>query len=179
MNADLLAEAQAAFVRELPDLIRIALWSFRHEDAADREDAAWRAVEMCWRDYLTLSEQGRGELLRCCLSYSIRAARAGRDVSQSRRPTDRCEVPWSSLPYELPSPRMLPDAEIELKLDLNAWMDSLRPIDAWLAAELGGGTRTGEVAAELHVTPGRIAQRRTALVQSWREFTGCDDAVPA
>jgi hypothetical protein len=178
MNPTLLIEAQQDFVRELPDLLRIALWSFRHENPADREDAAWRAIEMCWRDFLPLFEQGRTELLRSCLSYALRQARAGRDVSQARRLTDWCEVPWSSLPYELPSPRMLPAEEVALKLDVRDWLDSLRPVDAALAAQLGNGERTGEVAAELHVTPGRVAQRRAALVQSCRAFVG-DDAVPA
>jgi hypothetical protein len=177
MNPNLLIEAQQYFTSELPDLIRISIWQFRGLDPERREDAAWRAIEMCWRDFLPLYEQGRGELLRCCLSYAIRAARAGRDVTQARRPSAVCEVPWESLPYEVMSPRMRPDEEVQLRLDLRDWWDSLRPIDAMLAAQLGNGERTTDVAHNLGVSPGRISQRRDALVRSWRAFVGDDTAA--
>jgi hypothetical protein len=177
LDANRLAEAQDHFVRELPDMLRIALWAFKHEDPEKREDHAWIVVELCWKYWVVLYERGQADMLRPCLSFAIRQARAGRDVCRACRPPAVLEIPWESLPYEVMSQRMPPDDEVQLRLDVRAWQDSLRPIDAALASQLGNGERVTDVARELNVTPGRISQRRDALIRSWRSFTADPDTA--
>jgi hypothetical protein len=177
MNAIDLEKAQHIFINDLPDMLRISLWAFKGRDPERREDLAWTAVELCWRYWIELYEQGRGELLRPCLSYCIRQARAGRDVSQARRVPPIEVVPWEGVEFDVLFGRLAPDAEVALRLDVTAWMDSLRPIDAALAAQLGNGERVTDVARALNVTPGRVSQRRDALTKSWLAFTADPDTA--
>jgi hypothetical protein len=139
MNTIDLTEAQAAFVRELPDMLKIALWQFRGLDAEKREDRTWAAIGLVWRYWLPLYEQGHGDMLRPCLSFAIRQARAGRDVSRARRVPAVLVLPWEGVAHDVVSDHLSPAAEVQPRLDLRAWWDSLAPsMPSWPPAWAAG-----------------------------------------
>ena len=53
------------------------------------------------------------------------------------------------------------------RIDCPAWLASLSPLKRQAAEMLAVGERTSEVARRLEVSPGRIAQIRRELAESW------------
>ena len=63
--------------------------------------------------------------------------------------------------------RMDPAEIAAFRIDCPAWLASLTPLKRQAAEMLAVGERTTEVARRLEVSPGRIAQIRRELAESW------------
>lgn len=67
-----------------------------------------------------------------------------------------------------------PAAQVAVKLDMSAWLDSLPPRLRELAGALAAGGTTGEVAAARGTSLSAVSNARRELERSWKSFCGAE-----
>lgn len=191
---------QAAFLAILPRIALHARFTFRHLNPSDREEAAAETVAHAWAAFVRLRARGKdpSQFPATLARFSALAVRNGRrvggrmasrDVMSGRRisrvaigryregsPEDGIPTTTELLP---PATRSrVPDAAA-LRVDFPAWLGRLTARRRLAALMLATGYGTGEVAAGLRVTAGRVAQLRNELAVNWHRFHAGTSRVPA
>jgi hypothetical protein len=184
---------QAIFEAMLPQIRAQARYAFRHMRSEAREEAIAGVVCAACVAYARLVTQGRGHV--ACPSaltrYAIRQYRDGRrtgcqlnvkDVSSEhcqlkkhltlRRLDrwDRMTGQWEEVLLE--DRHAGPAATAAARIDVQAWLEMLRPRDRRMAEALALGARTREVARRFHLSEGRVSQKRSELRRHWLQFQG-------
>jgi len=163
---------QCCFVAYLPDIQSIASWSFRHLDPDKREEAIQNVVTLAWKFAHVLFRQGRMDepgILKSVLIYAIRQTRSGRTVQgkNSRKCKDaldyrdrgRVTFEQTDLTGFIGRTTPVPD-QVSFRLDVPAFLSTLKRHQQVLAADLAVGMTTSEVAKKHGVTPGAVSQFR-------------------
>jgi hypothetical protein len=94
------------------------------------------------------------------------------------------ELPLSTASLHPASKGLVPDktctpAELAAsRIDVPAWLQSLKPRVRHIAEFLAAGQTTTAAASKFKVSAGRISQLRRELARSWQRFVG-DDFGPA
>ena len=83
---------------------------------------------------------------------------------------DKDEECWREI---LVADRTCTPAELAAsRIDVPAWLATLKPRDRKIAMQLGSGENTGTAAKKFNMSAGRVSQLRRELAQSWSEFSG-------
>lgn len=183
--------AQAAFLAILPRVERHARVAFQHLNPSDREEAAAEAVAHAWVAFLRLWARGKdpSRFPTALARFSALATRNGRRVGGRMASRDvmsaaRRKVGVAVEPYRdagsdggLVTAELLPPATrsrvpdvAALRVDFPAWLGRLTAGRRQAARMLACGYGTGEVAAGLGVTAGRVSQLRRVLAADWHRF---------
>jgi len=181
---------QTAFLAILPRIALHARIAFRHCNRSDREEAAAETIAHAWAAFVRLQALGK-DLSRfpaALARFSALAARNGRrvgtrrasrDVMSARRTATVAVGPYreGSLENGIPTTDLLPSATrarvpdvAALRVDFPAWLGRLTAGRRLAVLMLAAGYGTGEVAAGLGVTAGRVSQLRRELAANWHRF---------
>ena len=180
------AAGPPGFASLLPRLRRYAGARFRHLNPADREEAVAEVVAYAFASFVRLVRRGKDPTAFpvTFADFACRAVAGGRGLG--RRPSARDRLA-AGRPAGRPTVRRLDDpmpgggwwrdvaldrrvgvpAQAAFNLDFPAWLASLPAVKRRVAELLARGHRTGEAAARVGVTPGRVAQLRRELAASW------------
>lgn len=164
---------------------------FRRLTPEARDEAVQEGVANCYRAYLRLHEQGRGERAfpSSLARYAIRHVRAGRKIGgrlNVRDPLSRYAQLRKGIQvqrlqrFQRESGRWvdamvadrrapIPD-QVALRIDVPVWLNTLSRRARAIAEDLALGDSTAEVAKKHRVSAGRISQRRRELFDSWQRF---------
>ncbi len=83
---------------------------------------------------------------------------------------DRQEEVWEEI---LIADKTCTPAELAAaRIDVPAWLATLKRRDRRIAMALAAGETTGHTALKFHLVPGRVSQIRRQLCQAWRAFQG-------
>lgn len=169
---------QCCFVAYIPDMQAIASWSFRHLDPEKREEAVQNVVTLAWKFAHVLFRQGRIDnpgILKSVLTYAIRQTRSGRTVQgkSSRKSKDaldyrdrgRVTFEQTDLTGFIGRATPVPD-QVSFRVDVPAFLSTLKRHQQALAADLAVGGTTTEVAKKHGVTPGAVSQFRVRF-KTW------------
>ncbi len=184
----------AGFLALLPAIAAHARIAFRHRDPEALEDAVAECIAGALVAYVRLYEQGKVELAYPSVLARFAAAqvRSGRKVGSRLSSRDvmslhcrqRSGIVVEPLDYfdrqknqwreaVVQDTRTAPVPEIVcFRLDFADWLRRLPVRNRRIAESLALGNSTSETAEKFDVSPGRIAQLRRELAESWAEFRG-------
>jgi hypothetical protein len=188
------------FLRLLPAIRLHATVSFRRWDSESRAEAIQNCICNAAIAYARLYELGKVELAYAGAlgRYAVAQTRQGRivgnrtnvrDVSSSYAQSkkglvlerldhfDKTEESWEEIVIE--DRHAGPFDIVRTKLDFRAWLRSLPIRLRRIAKFLAGGETTAAAATKFGVSPARISQIRSELLQAWQRFQGEALAVPA
>lgn len=189
---------QQCFERLLPHIERIAWKAYRQLNGNENHEAGEEYVQdvrgVCWEAYQRGLSKGREFTARNLAFYACKRVRAGRSIVPSSRrsidnphrkaQTGQCREEWyeDSL-SELARDNDNPADVAAFRIDGRAWFASLSPTSRkTLLAVLNpasvtanGGMSGKAIAHALHITPGRLSQRRRELLESYLAFTADPD----
>lgn len=182
---------QTEFLSLLPKIESHLHHAFRHRDPASLEEAIVDGVVICMMSFKSLFERGRAESitgsnLAWFAAKQVRSGRGAECHLNSRNPLSRYArlrraIRIESLAYDDFSARKWVDELaqdhrstvldlVAIRMDFTAWLATLCQRSRRVAAELGQGASTSEVARNHGVTAGRISQLRRELADSWKRF---------
>ena len=187
------SKLQERFLVMLP-LIRHQAWlAFRGLTPEAREDAVAEVVANTFTAFARLVSRGKEEFAypTPLAQYAIRQIRQGRRVGTRRNRNDVMsghaqraggmsierldqfddqQRAWKEVLVE---DRKAGPAEIAAaRIDVAAWLQSLSHRNRRIAETLAMGAKAGDVAAEFHLSCGRVSQLRDLLAASWEHFQG-------
>lgn len=171
---------QCCFVAFLPDMQAIASWSFRYLDPDKREEAVQNVVTLAWKFAHVLFRQGRMEepgILKSVLSYAIRQTRSGRTLQGKSKCKDaldyrdrgRVTFEETDLTGFIGRTTPVPD-QVSFRVDVPAFLSTLKRHQQALAADLAVGMTTSEAAKKYGVTPGAVSQFRVRFKALFDSF---------
>jgi len=188
------------FLQMLPLIRRHAAVSFRHLDREARAEAVQEVICNALAAFRRLVELGKADVAYASplARYAVAQVRAGRRVGAELNCKDvgslhcrhRNGVYVESLDHfdeeqdcweeVLIEDKTAGPAEIAAsRVDFADWMQTLPSRQQRIANLLATGMSTKATARRFHVTPGRVAQLRRELMQSWYQFVGEAAPVPA
>jgi hypothetical protein len=151
-------------------------------DALD--EAAHNAVALAFENVARCAARGKvrgaDDLLRFTkqsLWWAVRHTSAGRTVARKPNPDKQSGDVYEKM-SRTPAPDLdgyigkgtpVPDA-VSFRVDLPAFLATLTERQRSMAADLGSGMTTGEVAAKHGVTAGAVSQFRTRFLGLWRDY---------
>jgi hypothetical protein len=181
------------FLALLPAIRRQARVAFRHQDIEAREEAIAEVAAYAWIAFRRLAELGRVSL--ACPSalarFGVRRVRDGRCVGcranvcdvlspwcrrrkgvrvESLDRAEEQDDAWRLVLVE--DHRAGPAAIAATRIDFADWLRSLPCQQREVAEALAAGHETRAVASMFRLSPGRIAQLRKVLHQTWCRFQG-------
>jgi hypothetical protein len=188
------------FLALLPAIRRNARVGFSHLDIEAREEAIAEVAAYAWIAFRRLAELGRLSLAypSALARFGVSRVRDGRQVGcranvrdplspwcrrrkgvrvESLDRADEQDDAWRLVLVE--DHRAGPAAIATMKIDFEAWLQSLPYQQREVAEALAAGHETGQVANMFRLSPGRIAQLRKVLHQAWCRFQGEVPAVPS
>jgi len=173
---------QCSFVAYLSDMQAIASWSFRHLDPERREEAVQNVLALAWKFAHVLFRQGRFDnpgILKSVLTYAIRQTKSGRTVQGkgSRKSKDaldyrdrgRVTFEQTDLTDFIGRTTPIPE-QVSFRVDVPAFLATLKPHQQMLAGDLAVGMTTSEVAKKHGVTPGAVSQFRVRFKALFDSF---------
>ena len=181
------------FLSLLPAIARYASRAFRLLDVEARDEAVQEVVAKSFSAYQRLLDRGRGDAIAAAplARYAIAQTKVGRclggelncdDVSsrygqlrhgielKSLEHLDEVDGTWKSILVE--DPTATPAEIAAIRVDFQAWLDTLPSRLREIAEQLSIGETTQAVAQLFQVTAGRISQIRKQLQHAWEEFQG-------
>jgi hypothetical protein len=163
---------QCCFVASLPDMKAIASWRFRYLDPEKREEAIQNTVTLAWKFAHVLYRQGRINepgILKSVLTYAIRRTKSGRTVvgkgkriskdAMDYRDRGRVTFEPTDLTGFIGRTTPIPE-QVSFRVDVPAFLSTLKEHQQSLAADLAVGMTTTEVAKKHGVTPAAISRFR-------------------
>jgi hypothetical protein len=198
--SDLLsADWHPSFLAMLPAIRRSVRTSFRHLHGDHHDEAVQEAVANACVAFARLVERGCPDrafpsALAC---FAVAQVRQGRLIGTSLNVRDvsspyaqrrnRCTVErldrfdgkqgrWEEAVVE--DTRTAVSEQAWFRIDFPEWLSRLSPRDRRVAEALSIGHSTGDVARRFGVSPGRVAQLRRELHDSWRQFHGEAESPP-
>jgi hypothetical protein len=191
------ASCHDEFLSLLPAIRHQARAAFRFKDADAVEDAISEVSAYAWIAFRRLAQLGRLNLAypSALARFGVSRVRDGRRVGcranvrdplspwcrrrkgvriESLDRADERDDAWQLVLVE--DHRTGPAAIATMKIDFEAWLQSLPCRQREIAEALAAGHGTGLVACMFRVSPGRIGQLRKVLHQTWCRFQG---EVPA
>ena len=189
----------AGFMALLPRIRACARYAFRDLNDEARQEAVQCVITSALAAYVRLVQLGKADIAYAVplATYAIRHYRGGRhlgsrlnvrDISslyaQKAKSIhlerldryDSTEDQWQEILVE--DRHAGPFDIVRTKLDFTAWLRSLPIKLRRIARTLANGERTRDVARKFSLSPGRISQIRSELLDSWRRFVG-DAESPA
>jgi DNA-directed RNA polymerase specialized sigma24 family protein len=179
----------------LPRIEVFAQRAFRHLPTVDREEAVAETVAATWQSFVRLRRRGKDptRFVNALVKFSTLGVLAGRRVgnpmassdvySNSRRrngismvPISECEASNAQILTDLLPARSgtsVPD-QAAFRVDFPAWLRRLAPLRRRVVLMLAEGYGTGEVAAGMAVTSGRVSQVRRELEDDWQRYHAGD-----
>jgi hypothetical protein len=190
---------QSRFLALLPKLERHGHIYFRHLSCLQqRAEAQAEMVALAWHWFLRLAHRGRKPevFITMLASFAARAVASGRrlcgqepakdilsPLAQRRhgftiqqlhpQGTPACS-PWDEAVKDN-TQTPVPD-QVVFRIDFPAWLRTRTERDRGIIARLLVGERTGAVAREFGLSPGRVAQLRRKLHDDWERFGALPDA---
>ena len=179
------------FLLLLPKIESYANWAFRHLDVEARGNAVSDVIANAWVAFDRLVKAGKSSLVypTVLARYGVAQFNEGRRVGTSTNTRDvtspaakrkhqhqiasinRCDddnESWKSIVVE---DRSAGPAEIaQVRIDFDAWLDSLTEKQQRAANLMCEGSSTSELSENIGVTSGRISQIRRELEQNWQQF---------
>jgi hypothetical protein len=178
----------------VPKIVRHARLAFRHLRGQDYQDAIQETVANALVAFVRLVHRGKMSLAypTVLAKYAVAQINDGRRVGNSlncsdvlspycqrlkdltverldRREKDD-ENEWCEVLVE---DKTAGPAEIAcIRIDFDAWLQSLSRRDRKVAKFLSLGNRTADAAKKFNVSQGRVSQLRRELQESWNDFTG-------
>ncbi len=175
----------AAFISMLPSIRRNARRAFRHLPVDEREEAIQAVMAYAALAYAALVRKGKAVLGRATplARFGAKQFRSGRliggvvnslDVGSRRCQLRGCRLePLNDWKEALCDCRRATPADIAaLRIDFNAWFETLSPRNQRLTAALALGEQTSSVAQMFRLSAGRVSQLRHELYDSWHQFIG-------
>jgi hypothetical protein len=184
---------QSKFAAFLPEIeSRLRYW-FRDLDAEAREEAVDDGVVYCVLSFAGLCEKGREHHATpgTLAWFAMLQIRNGRECGCRLNSKDVCsryaqlrrEISVVPLQHRDPDDdRWVTDVidgrktpildQVAARLDIIAWLSSLRRRTKSIATDLAKGFSTSEVAHKHRLSASRIAQMRRELKASWQQFQG-------
>ncbi len=178
--------------RMLPIIVRVARQAFSDLDAEAKEEAVAEVVAAAFIMFVGLVRDGRESLAYATVlaAYGVRRVRIGRSAATPQNVQDVsskfCQLRkgvkverldryhrqegWKEVLVE--DKHAGPAETAAARIDVGEWFNTLPNRDQQIAGELALGSRTGEVAKQFGISPGRVSQKRTAYRESWRAFQG-------
>lgn len=173
---------------------RIAFRRIRCSDT--QEDCIQEVVAISWKWFIRTTEQGKDPTQFASIIASLAVAHvrchrklvksdSARDVmsplaqrrrgfsvsSITQKGTSECSPIEDALHANTETP--VPD-QVAFRLDFSVWLVTLTSAKRHIATDMMTGERTGELAQKHRVSPARISQLRSELLESWELFTsGC------
>jgi hypothetical protein len=176
---------QSDFLTLLPEIQQRLCSTFRHLDAAAREESIAEGVVHCLLSFARLHEQGRAGVANAAslawyASLAVKRGRPAANRMNSKEPLSRyAQVgngihvehrPGNWLDLLVEDKRASVPDQVAAKMDVGAWFATLSRRMKQIARDLACGFSTSEVAEKHGVTPGRISQLRRTLEESWFAF---------
>ncbi len=181
------------FLSLMPAISRCANRAFRYLDTEARDEAVQEVVAKTFSAYRRLLDRGRGEVIAATplARYAIAQTKVGRslggelngdDISsryaqqkhgievRSLEHLDETDGTWKSILVE--DATATPAEIAAIRVDFQAWLDTLPSRLREIAEQLSLGETTQAVAQLFRVTAGRISQIRRQLQLAWEEFQG-------
>jgi DNA-binding NarL/FixJ family response regulator len=188
-----------AFLALLPAILRHAKLAFAYLKPEARSEAVAEVVANACQAYARLVELGKTDIAyaTALARYGVKQTRDHRKVGghlnirdvlskycQNRKGLvverldhfDEAENAWQEILIE--DKHADAAAIVQTKLDMGAWLDSLKRRDRRVAEFLAKGETTKTAARKFRVSQGRISQLRRELATNYRAFVG-DDPGPA
>jgi DNA-directed RNA polymerase specialized sigma24 family protein len=170
---------QCCFTDYLPDMRRIASRRFRHLDPDKRDEAIQNTLALCWKFYVALFRKGRANqgILTSVLWYAIKQTKSRRTVQGKGKSKDaldyrdrgRTTFEQADLNGLIGRNTPVPD-RVSFRVDVPAFLSTLKPRQQALAYDLATGMTTSEVAEKHGVTSGAISQFRSRFKRWFDEF---------
>jgi hypothetical protein len=181
------------FLALLPDIVRIIKYCFRFQGSNRREELIADAVALSFVGYRRLIASGKEDRVfaTALAKFAVRQVVDGRrvgarmNVNDALSPIakrqqrikrvgfqdDRCaSVDFGEV--VIADKRTSPADVACFKVDLEVWLNSLRPKMRAIALTLAVGHTPLEVARYLNVSKARVSQFRQELRLSWEAFQG-------
>jgi len=191
--SDVVPAWHARFMSLLPGIVAYARVAFRHLRAEARQEAVQAVVCNACCAVARLAELGKLELAYASplARFGVAQVNAGRRtggrlnrkdvlsracrackgiVVQRLDQYDVREDAWKEV--LVPDRTCTPAALAASRLDFRCWLESLAPRDRKIATSLAAGERTGRLARDHGLSPGRVSQLRQELRASWQRFQG-------
>jgi DNA-directed RNA polymerase specialized sigma24 family protein len=184
---------QLGFLELLPAIHRQLGFAFRVLPRHDRQEAVQEAVANAFVAYVRLVEQGKQSVAYATplARYAVRQMRAGRRIGGQLNGRDvlseycqqRQGVKLESLTEQDPrhgqwkerlveDHRATPADLVAIKLDFQAWLDSLPAQRRAITETLASGESTRQTAQRFGISTARVSQLRQELQAAWRQFQG-------
>lgn len=187
---------QSLFLRLLPRIRKHARIAFGHLDPESREEAVQAVVCNACCAVARLAELDKLDLCYASVlaRYGVAQVRDGRMTGGSLNCNDissrycqraknitverldkynEDEECWEEV--LIPDNTCTPAELAASRIDVPAWLRTLKRRDRQLARFLSLGNRTQDAARRFDMSQGRVSQLRRELQESWREFTGEGD----
>ena len=183
--------SEDAFLPMLPRIQRHAEQAFRGRSPEAKEEAVQAAIADAFVAYARLVARDRDHLAHPSPlgRFGVVHVRSGRRVGTSMNRADvMSEVPSHSRPkvvrchseqtwQAVLAPQVgrrcnTPADQVAFRMDFQEWLRTIAPRDRQLIMLLARGERSGDVASELDISPGRVTQLRHALRHHWRCWRG-------
>jgi len=184
---------QSRFLAMLPTIRRSVLGAFRRLHGDDRDEAIQEAIANACVAFMRLAQQGREDRAfpTVLARFAVTQVRGGRRIGSGLNSRDvlspvtwrqrRCTVDridrfdqneqvWKEAVIE--DPRTSVIDQVCFRIDFPEWLKRLSARDRRIARSLAFGDTTGQVAKQFGISPGRVAQLRRELHESWRQFHG-------
>lgn len=178
------------FQQILPQIRSCALYAFRRQPVAEKEEAVQDVLVQCFFVFHRMLRRGEGTRVfpTVLARYAILRYRSGRRAmgcepreglsasaepgrGASSEPVRRSQRGgWQdSLIEDRRTP--VPD-QVCFRIDFPEWLQRLPRQDRRLAELFVAGLPATEVAKQLEVTPARVSQIRKALREDWKRYQG-------
>jgi DNA-directed RNA polymerase specialized sigma24 family protein len=184
-----------AFLQILPHLELHARISFgRVRCPNTQDDRVQETIAVAWKWFVALAQRGKdaSRFVATLATLAALAVRRGRRLCAQEKPKDvlsplaqqRQGFTVCSLPADgaleddffaealHDNTQTPPDEQAAFRLDFAAWRCRYSARDRRLIHTLMAGERTGVVARQYRLSPGRVSQLRRAFQEDWQAFTG-------
>jgi hypothetical protein len=183
---------QFDFLKLLPPIEQLLKCVFGHLDPEKRDEAIQNATVICMLSYARLHARGRDHVASASslVWYAALQVKSGRTAGghlnvwdpMSRYAQVRhgirlhtCDPTTKTWIEELVEDKRARVHDIvAARLDIRAWLATLRRHTRMIAVDLAKGCSTAETAINHRVSPSRISQIRRELERSWSQFQGED-----
>jgi hypothetical protein len=170
---------QHCFVTCLPDMQRFVSRRFHYLDAEKREEAVQNTLALAWQSFHKLFRQGRANagVLTSVVWYAVKKTQCKQLVQDKAKAKDAMNyrdqgrVKFEHVDLNGLIGQKTPTLDqVSFRLDIPAFLATLKPRHRMLAYDLAMGTTTTELAERHGVTPSAISQFRRRFRQRFDEF---------
>jgi DNA-directed RNA polymerase specialized sigma24 family protein len=166
---------------QLADMRRFASHRFYYLDPEKREEAVQNTLALAWKSFHKLSRQGRANagILKSVVHYAVRKTQCKQVAQDKARAKDaldyrdrsRVKFEWTDLNGLVGRNTPILD-QVSFRMDIPAFLGTLKPRHRLLACELAAGMTTVEAAERHGLTPSGISQFRRRFRRRFDEFFG-------